>query len=97
MPRPHATPEEGERLVVGVEYHLQALARISTYKEHPAVTEPEMGDLDLDRHAIELNHLMAPVELKGFPRRKAQRDVGRRRRLPTLIAPSPGVTAHGII
>src|SRR3981189_3352385 len=50
-----------------------------------------MGGLHNHRHAIEQNHLVAPVELIGFARRKAQRDVCRRRRLPALLAPPPGV------
>ena len=40
---------------------------------------------------------MAPVELIGLSRRKAQRDVGRSGRLPALLAPSPGVTPHGVV
>jgi len=40
---------------------------------------------------------MAPIELVGFPWREAQRDVGRRRGLPALLGPSPGVAPHGIV
>jgi hypothetical protein len=40
---------------------------------------------------------MAPVELVGFSRRKAQRDVGSSRRLSAFFAPPSGVTAHGIV
>jgi hypothetical protein len=56
-----------------------------------------MGGLHHHRHAIEQDDLMAPVELIGFSRRKAQRDIGYSGRLSALLAPSPGVTAHGII
>ena len=56
-----------------------------------------MGGLHDHRHAIEQDDLMAPVELVGFSRRKAQRDVGRSRRLSALLAPPPGVTPHGIV
>ena len=56
-----------------------------------------MGGLHDHRHAIEQDDLVAPVELVGFSRRKAQRDVGRSRRLSALLAPSPGVTAHGVV
>jgi hypothetical protein len=56
-----------------------------------------MGGLHDHRHAAQQNDLVAPVELVGFPRREAQRDVGRRRRLSALLAPSPGVTPHGIV
>ena len=40
---------------------------------------------------------MAPVELVGFARRKAQRNIGRRGRLPALLTPTPGVTPYGIV
>ena len=38
---------EGEGPVVGVEHHLLGLARIGPHEGHPAVAEPDMGDLDL--------------------------------------------------
>src|SRR4029077_12236362 len=47
--------------------------------------------------AIEQDDLMAPVELIGFSRRKAQRNVGRRRRLPAFLSPPSSVTAHAIV
>src|SRR6266404_1553620 len=50
-----------------------------------------------DRHPAQQDDLVAPIELVGFPRREAQRDVGRRRRLPALLAPPSGVAPHGII
>ena len=56
-----------------------------------------MGGLHDHRHAIEQDDLVAPVELVGFSRRKAQRDVGRSRRLSALLAPPSGVTAHGVV
>ena len=56
-----------------------------------------MGGLHHYRHAIEQYDLMAPVELVGFPWCKAQRDVGRSRRLSVFLAPSSGVTSHGIV
>ena len=37
--------EEGERPVVGVEHHLLRLARIGPHEQHPAVAEPDVGDL----------------------------------------------------
>src|ERR1700712_2934284 len=89
--------EQGERPVVGVKHHLLRLARITPHKQHPAVTEPDMGSLHDHRHAIQQNHLVAPVELVGFSRRKAQRDISRGRGLPALLAPPSGVTAHGVV
>jgi hypothetical protein len=61
------------------------------------VAEPDVGGLHDYRHAIEQDDFMAPVELVGFTRRKAQRDVGRSRRLSALLTPSPGVTPHGVV
>src|SRR5467141_116726 len=94
---PAGALEQSERPVVGVEHHLLRLARISPHKQHPAVAEPDMGGLNDHRHAIEQHDLMAPVELVGFSRRKAQRDVGRSRRLSALLAPPSGVTPHGVV
>jgi hypothetical protein len=89
--------EQGKRPVVGVEHHLLRLARIGSHEQHPAVTEPDMGGLHDHRHAAQHDDLVAPVELVGFPRREAQRDVGRRRRLPALLGPSSGVPPHSIV
>ena len=94
---PAGALEQGEGPVVGVEHHLLRLARIGAHEQHPAVTEPDMGGLHDHRHAAQQNDFVAPVELVGFPRREAQRDVGRRRRLPALLGPSPGVAPHGIV
>ena len=55
-----------------------------------------MGGLHDHRYAIEQDDFMAPVELIGFSRRKAQRDLGRSPAFPALLAPSPGVAAHGV-
>jgi len=82
---------------VGVEHHLLGLARIGPHKQHPAVAEPDMGDFDGHRHAVDQHHLVAPVELVGFSRRKAQRHErgGWRRHL--FAAPTTGIAADGII
>ena len=56
-----------------------------------------MGDLDDHRRAAEQDDFVAPVELVGLPRSKAQRDIGCGRRLPVLLGPSPGVAAQGIV
>jgi hypothetical protein len=89
--------EQRERPVVGVEHHLLRLARIAPHKQHAAVAEPGMRGLHHHRHAIEQDDLVAPVELIGFSRCKAQRDISCNGRLSALLAPSPGVTPHGII
>ena len=54
-------------------HHLLRLARIGTYEQHAAVTEPDMSDLYDHGHAAEQDDLVAPVELVGFTRCEAQR------------------------
>jgi hypothetical protein len=89
--------EQGEGPVVGVEHHLLRLARVDPHERHAAVTKPDMGSLHGHRHAAEQDDFVAPVELVGFTRSKAQRDIGRRHRLPAPLGPSPGVAPHGIV
>jgi hypothetical protein len=89
--------EQREGPVVGVEHHLLRLARIGPHEQHAAVTQPDMGDLHDHRHSAQQDDLVAPVELVGFPRTKAQWDIGCSRRLPMLLGPSPGVTAHSVV
>ena len=96
MPRPQAL-EQSKGPIVGVEHHLLRLAGISAHEQHPAVTKPDMGGLDDYRHAAQQHDFVAPVELVGFSRSKTQRDIGCSRRLPMLLGPSPGITAHGIV
>jgi hypothetical protein len=45
---------------MGIEHHLLRLARIGAHKWHAAVTEPDMGDLDGHRHAVQQNDFVAP-------------------------------------
>ena len=82
---PAGALEQGECPVVGVEHHLLRLARIGPHEQHPAVAEPDMGDLHDHRHAVQQDDLVAPVELIGFTRRKAQRHIGRSRRCPRSL------------
>ena len=64
---------------------------------HPAVTEPNMGGLHDHRHAAQQNDLVAPVELVGFARSKAQRNIGCSRRCTVLLAPTIPVTPDSIV
>ena len=82
---------------MGIEHHLLRLARISAHEQHPAVAEPDMGYLHGDRHAVQQDDLVAPVELIGFPGRKTQRHIGRRCRLPAIFGPFAGIAAHRIV
>ena len=97
MPRAQAALEQGKGPVVGVEHHLLRLARIGPHEQHAAVAEPDMGHLHGDRHAAQQDDLVAPVELIGLARRKAQRHIGRGRRLAAFLGPSPSIAAHGIV
>ena len=76
--------EEGERPIMGIEHHLLRLARIGARERHSAVTEPNMGDLDGHRHAVQQNDFVAPVKLVGF----------RRRRLTVSFAPPLRIATH---
>ena len=80
--------EERECPVVRVEHHLLRLARIGPHEQHPAVAQPDMRHLHRHGRAVDQHDLVAPVELVGLARRKAQRDKGanRRRRAVTLPA-----------
>src|SRR5271156_4516536 len=89
--------EQSERPIMGVEHHLLRLAWISAHEQHAAVTKPDMGDLHDHRHAAQQDDFVAPVELVGLSRSKAQWDIGCSRRLPVLLGPSPGIAAHGIV
>jgi hypothetical protein len=37
---------------MGVEYHLLGLPRIGAHEQHAAVAQPDMRDLDGDRHSL---------------------------------------------
>ena len=89
------TLEQRKGPVVGIEHHLLRLARIGAHEQHATVAEPDMSDLHDHRHAAQQDDFVAPVELVGFSRSKAQWHIGCNRRM--LLGPSPGITAHGII
>ena len=91
------TAEEGERLVMGVEDHLLRLSRIGSDEDHPAVAEPDMGDLHRRGHPVDQNDLVAPVELVGFARIEAQRHEGRGRRRTLRLRPRRCVAPHGVV
>jgi hypothetical protein len=82
---------------MGVEDHLLRLSRIGPDEDHPAVAEPDMGDLHRRGHPIDQNDLVAPVELVGFARIEAQRHEGRGRRRTLRLRPRRRVASHGVI
>ena len=87
---PAHAAKQAEGVVVRVEHHLLGLARIGPHQEHPAVAEPDVGDLDRRRHPAEHHHLVRPVELIGLARREPQRDEHR-----ALLRALPGANpAH---
>ena len=89
--------EEGERLLVGVEYHLLGLARISAQERHPAVTEPHVGDLGHRRHAVDDDAFVAPVELVSLARRKHERHEGLRLTLGVPALPGAAIAANRVV
>src|SRR6187200_2501805 len=56
-----------------------------------------MSDLHDHRRAVQQDDFVAPVELVGLSRSKAQWDVSSGRCLPALLAPPSGVTPHSIV
>src|SRR5690606_29271900 len=63
-------------VMVGIEQHLMGLKQISTNKESPAVTQFEMGNLQL--HPLTGNHrpVFTPIKLECFTRFELQGNVG---------------------
>ena len=53
--------------------------------------------LTVDRRAVDQHDLVAPVELVGLARRKAQRHIGFRRRRTALGAPLLGVAPYRVV
>lgn len=91
------TAEEGEGLVVRIEYHLLRLAGIGPDEGHSAKAQPDMSDFDRRRHAVEDHDLMAPVELVCFAGIEAQRNIGVGRRFPRRLRPSGRIPPDSII
>jgi hypothetical protein len=71
---------------MGVEHYILRLARIGPDEHHAVVAEPDMGDLNRHRHAVQDDDLVAPVEPVGIARRIEQRHVGlSQRRTASLL------------
>ena len=81
---PATTAKELEGLDMRVQHHLQRLPVIRHAEEHPAVTQSEVRHLHLHDDAVQLNDLVAPVELVRFTRIEPQGYVCR-----TLLDPGP--------
>ncbi len=72
------------------------LARIRTDEEPPAVTKPDVRDLDLRRRAAQHHGLVRPVELIGLTRREPERHE-HRIRLAVIPPPGPYVPLDTVI
>src|SRR5262249_54371806 len=97
MPRVQAPLKKANARSWGVEHHLLRLPWVGPHEQHATMAEPDMRDLDRDGHAVDQHDLVAPVELVGLARRKAQWHIGLRRRRPTLLAPALGVTPDRVV
>ncbi len=84
-----------------VEHQFLGLARIGAHEHHPAVTEADVRHLHGRRHAVHQRDFVAPVELVGLARRKAQWNIGLSRRCAARVRqvalmPTDGVIAPAI-
>ena len=70
--------------------------QISPHEQHARVAEPDVGDLDDHRRAVDQHDLVLSVELVGLTRRKRQRDIGDGRSLRPS-APAMGVAAQRVV
>ena len=64
--------EEGEGAVMGVEHHLLGFPGVGDDEHLPAVGQAEVGHLDGLHDAVDLDMLVAPVELADLARREHQ-------------------------
>lgn len=55
---------------------LSRASAIGPHEQHAAVIEPEMSNRDRHRRAVDQHFILAPVELVGLRRGKAQRHEG---------------------
>lgn len=60
-------------------------------EEHPAVTQPKVGDLDLSRMPTEFGRLVAPVKLIGLAEGKDRRNEHLPRVMLLLALPVPHI------
>jgi len=82
---------------VGVEDHLLGLARIGPQERHPAMAKPHVCDLGHRRHPVNDDAFVAPVELIGLARRKAERHIGFRLTCGVPALPGPTISANRVI
>jgi hypothetical protein len=95
---PAAYPsEELEAAHVGIKDHLLGLARVGHHQKVPTVAQAQVRYLHLHRHPGHLHPLVAPVELKGFPGIKHQRDKDLRDQAALPPAPIPYMPPNAVI
>src|SRR6516225_173838 len=94
---PAGALEQGERPIMGVEHHLLRLTRIGPHEQHATVAEPDVSDLHGHRRSAQQDNLVAPIELIGFARSKAQRYKRCGGCLPAFLSPAPSIAAYGVV
>jgi hypothetical protein len=62
--------EGHKRVVMRIKQHLMRLRQIGPHEVRTAVAELEVGDLQLGADAVDLDPVLAPVELEGFAGRE---------------------------
>jgi hypothetical protein len=67
--------ECGEGMVVRVEQHLVGLGQVGPHEEGAAVAQLEVRDLELGADAIDLDPVLAPVELECLAGGKLQGNI----------------------
>jgi hypothetical protein len=83
MPRPQA-PLNSAKAPSWASNTISWVARIGAHEKHTAMAKPHMSYLHDCCHPPQQADFVAPVELVGFPRREAQRDVGRMGDVPPI-------------
>ena len=80
-----------------VEHQLLSLAEVDAHKRHATVRQLHVRRLDRQRQARKRDRLVAPVELVGFPRRKAHRHIGMSRNPGTFVTPGLDEAMHAVV
>jgi hypothetical protein len=88
---------ELERLVVGVEDQLLRLPEVGAHERHAAARQLHVCCLDRQRHTLERDRFVAPVELARLTRGKAQRYKRLRRNPGSFVPPRLDEPVHAVV